>query len=194
MRPVTRIAEGTPRELTRRAAIRLAGAAGLAAAAGAALSVAPASPAKASQNGWRWCRQCQGLWYAGNPTLGVCPARGTNGHSFVSSGDYTLPGALDIINNGDQDGWSWCNRCAGLWYEYSGVPGVCPAGPGGHDATGSENYGLYQNRPFGQPNWRWCHQCQGLWFSGNSTPGVCPAPGTAGHSYAGSGNYNLDAG
>lgn len=194
MRPTRGTAEGTPRELTRRAAIRLAGAAGLAAAAGAALSIAPASPAQASQNGWRWCRQCQGLWYAGNPTPGVCPARGTNGHSVVLSGNYTIPESLDIFGTGDQWGWAWCNRCAGLWFAWSDAPGACPAGSGGHDGTGSEVYALYQNRPFWQPNWRWCHQCQGLWFAGNSTAGVCPAPGAAGHSFAGSGSYNLNAG
>ena len=77
-------------ELTRRGALRLAGATGLAAAAGAVLSVAPASPAQASQNGWRWCRQCQGLWFAGNSTSGACPAFGTAGHSSAGSGDYRL--------------------------------------------------------------------------------------------------------
>ena len=45
------------------------------------------------------------------------------------------------------------------------------------------------NSGSGQGQWRWCHQCQGMWFGAN---GVCPAPGTAGHSLAGSGNYHLD--
>jgi len=54
----------------------MAGVTGLAAAVGTALAVAPASPASASQAGWRWCRLCQGLWYAGNPTAGVCPSNG----------------------------------------------------------------------------------------------------------------------
>ena len=62
----------------------------LAAAAGAALPVAPASPAQAFQNGWRWYRECQGLWFAGNGTNGVCPARIALGHSLAGSGDYRI--------------------------------------------------------------------------------------------------------
>jgi hypothetical protein len=31
-----------------------------------------------------------------------------------------------------------------------------------------------------------------MWFGANGTGGACPAPGTAGHSLAGSGNYHLD--
>jgi hypothetical protein len=179
--------------LSRRGVIRLAGAAGLVAATGAVLTVAPASPAQASQNGWRWCRQCQGLWFAGNPTLGVCPARGTIGHDYIFSGDYTLPKASDDNwGTGGQFGWDWCNRCAGLWYGRNNTS-ACPAG-GGHDGTGSGGYALDVNSGGGQANWRWCQQCQGLWFGGNGTAGVCPAPGTAYHSFAGSGNYHLDVG
>jgi hypothetical protein len=178
-------------ELSRRGLIRLAGTTGLAAAASAVLAAAPASPAQASQNGWRWCRQCQGLWFAGNPTLGVCPARGAAGHSFVLSGDYALPRTSDILADG-QGGWFWCNRCAGLWYGLNGTRGGCPAGPGGHDVTGSTSYSLDVNSGGGQGNWRWCRQCQGLWFAGNRTGGVCPVLGAAGHNLAGSGVYYLD--
>jgi hypothetical protein len=192
MRPSHSSRGKNPAELTRRGTIRLAGAAGLAAAAGVVLAAAPASPALASQNGWRWCRQCQGLWFAGNPTLGVCPAPGSAGHSFVFSGDYTLPKATDVFT-GDQSGWLWCTRCAGLWYALNGTPGVCPAGPGGHEYGGGFSYSLDLGGG-GQSNWRWCQQCQGLWFAGNRTGGACPASAAAGHSLAGSGNYHLDVG
>jgi hypothetical protein len=178
-------------ELTRRGVFRLAGAASLAAAAGAVLSVAPASPALASQNGWRWCRQCQGLWFAGNPTAGVCPATGTAGHSFLLSSDYTLTRGSDSLFSG-QDGWYWCNRCAGLWYALNRTGGACPAGAGGHSITGSDSYALDVNSGGGQGNWRWCFECQGLWFAGNRTRGVCPVLGTGGHGIAGSGIYSLD--
>jgi hypothetical protein len=77
-------------ELSRRGLIRLAGTTGLAAAASAVLAAAPASPAQASQNGWRWCRQCQGLWFAGNRTGGVCPVLGAAGHNLAGSGVYYL--------------------------------------------------------------------------------------------------------
>jgi hypothetical protein len=190
MRPVTATAEGTPRELTRRGAIRLAGAAGLAAAAGAVLAAAPASPAQASQDWWRWCRLCQGLWFGFNNTPGVCPARAT-GHSYTGSGNYTLATSQDTFALG-QIGWYWCCRCQGLWYSANRSISACPAGPGGHEYAGSGDYVLEVNSGSGQGQWRWCHQCQGLWFGANGTGGVCPAPGTAGHSLAGSGNYHLD--
>ncbi len=140
-------------DVTRRGAIRLAGAAGLAAAAGAVLSVAPASVAQASQNGWRWCHLCQGLWFAGNPTLGVCPANGTAGHSLAGSGNYTLTTSAAFPGQRD---WFWCHRCAGLWYAGSSIRGgACPAGPGGHEIFGSTDYSLDVNSGGDQGNWRW---------------------------------------
>jgi hypothetical protein len=42
------------------------------------------------QDDWRWCDQCEGLWFAGNGTFGVCPAAG-GGHSESGSGDYFIP-------------------------------------------------------------------------------------------------------
>jgi len=179
-------------ELSRRGAIRLAGAAGLAVAAGAVLSVAPASPALADQNGWRWCRQCQGLWFGGNPTFGVCPARAA-GHSLAGSSNYALSDASDITATGQED-WFWCCLCAGLWYVRNGTSGACPASPAGHSTAGSGMYALDVNSGSGQTNqanWRWCPLCQGLWFAANGTGGVCPAR-AAGHSLAGSGNYHLN--
>jgi len=177
-------------ELTRRGAIRLAGAAGLAAAAGAVLSAVPASPALADQNGWRWCHFCQGLWFAGNPTRGVCPALGTAGHSMAGSGNYSLQTSPHFLYG--QTEWFWCHRCQGLWYRGNNILGVCPAGAGGHDFAGSNDYAIDVNGGSGQANWRWCQLCQGLWFAANGTGGACPAPGTAGHSMDGSGNYHLD--
>jgi hypothetical protein len=176
-------------DLTRRGLFRLAGTTGLAAAAGTVLAAVPASVAQAGQAGWRWCRLCQGLWFAGNPTLGVCPAAGTAGHSFVGSGNYTVPSADDFIHG--QVGWFWCYRCQGLWYALNGTHGACPAGPGGHEQTGSDLYAPDVNTPNDQGNWRWCFECQGLWFAGNHTRGVCPVLGTGGHGMAGSGIYYL---
>src|SRR5215831_5098077 len=178
--------------LSRRKVLRLAGAAGaagVAMAVGTTLAVTPASPANASQSGWRWCRLCQGFWFAGNPTTGACPANGTAGHSFVGSGNYAIPRSSDWFG-GDQPLWRWCNKCEGLWYAGNGTSGVCPAG-GGHDDTGSGDYSLNKDGGDGQANWRWCHFCQGLWFSANATGGVCPANGSNGHSASGSGNYHI---
>jgi Zn finger protein HypA/HybF involved in hydrogenase expression len=41
-----------------------------------------------SQPGWRWCRKCQGLFFAGNQTNGRCPAGA--GHDPKDSGEYSL--------------------------------------------------------------------------------------------------------
>jgi hypothetical protein len=42
------------------------------------------------QSNWRWCQDCQGLWFAGNGTNGVCPARIALGHSLAGSGNYHI--------------------------------------------------------------------------------------------------------
>jgi hypothetical protein len=39
-----------------------------------------------------------------------------------------------------QDNWRWCNKCQGLFFAGHGA-GACPLG-GGHDSTGSGDYGL----------------------------------------------------
>ena len=40
------------------------------------------------QGQWRWCHQCQGMWFGANGTGGACPAPGTAGHSLA--GNYHL--------------------------------------------------------------------------------------------------------
>jgi hypothetical protein len=40
------------------------------------------------QENWRWCKKCEGLFYAGHATKGVCPAGGT--HMPEGSGNYRL--------------------------------------------------------------------------------------------------------
>jgi hypothetical protein len=40
------------------------------------------------QGDWKWCSQCQGLFFSGGNTLGVCPAKGA--HNDAGSGDYLL--------------------------------------------------------------------------------------------------------
>lgn len=41
------------------------------------------------QDNWRWCRACQGLFFAGGSTLGHCP-KNPNGHDGSQSGNYIL--------------------------------------------------------------------------------------------------------
>lgn len=139
----------------------------------------------AGQDNWRWCRKCQGIYFAGSST-GACPAGG--GHDHSGSGDYTLLQGLDAAAG--QDNWRWCNKCQGLAFAGNPALGSCPGG-GNHDHVGSGNYKLVFNNPAdpGQKNWRWCNKCQGLHFAGNFLAGACPAGG--GHDHAGSGNYDL---
>jgi hypothetical protein len=135
-----------------------------------------------AQANWRWCNKCQGLFFAGNPTTGYCPAGG--GHDFGGSGNY----ALAIAPGPGQDNWRWCNKCQGLFFAGNPTTGSCPAG-GGHDFGESGDYAVAFAPGTGQANWRWCNKCQGLFFAGNPTTGYCPAGG--GHDYDGSGDYVL---
>lgn len=41
------------------------------------------------QDDWRWCHKCQGLFYGGKDTRGICPAD-SNEHSREGSNNYTL--------------------------------------------------------------------------------------------------------
>ena len=50
-------------------------------------SEGPMAPGGA-QRGWRWCNQCEGLFYAGGPAPGMCPAGGP--HVAEGSGAYVV--------------------------------------------------------------------------------------------------------
>jgi len=143
---------------------------------------APASPVT-TQDNWRWCNKCTGLFFAGNATLGVCPAGGT--HNLTGSGDYHL--IDNTPSDPGQHDWRWCNKCAGLFFAGNATLGICATG-GMHDPIGSGDYSLSGNGS-GQHDWRWCNKCAGLFFAGNATLGACPAGGT--HDLTGSGDYVL---
>lgn len=141
--------------------------------------------ANTTQDGWRWCKKCQGMFFSIN-SAGVCPKGG--GHDGSGSGHYTLE--HNNSNASGQDNWRWCNKCQGLFFGGNATSGDCPASEH-HNAKGSGNYTLKHNdaNASGQPDWRWCHKCQGLFFAGNK-PGQCPAGGQ--HSTDGSGQYKVD--
>ena len=139
----------------------------------------------AFQDGWFWCRKCEGLYFAFNPTQGRCPAGGA--HTNSGSGAYRLV----LIGEG-QVNWRWCRKCEGLFFFGSVNFGRCPAGAV-HDPFGSADYVLEQNAQFvsfsKQAGWRWCRKCQGLFFGQNLTNGRCPSGGA--HDPTQSGDYNL---
>jgi hypothetical protein len=133
----------------------------------------------AGQPDWRWCRKCQGLFFAGHSKFGVCPAKGP--HHALGSGNYMLALEAGI----GQTNWRWCFKCESLFF--AGNASRCSGG-GAHDASQSGNYTLAYNGGMGQNKWRHCQACSGLFFSGNNTPGVCPTS-PAGHYYVNSADY-----
>jgi len=49
------------------------------------------SRAADGQPGWKWCSKCQGLFFSGNQSAGICPSGGQ--HDGSNSGEYSLRGA-----------------------------------------------------------------------------------------------------
>jgi hypothetical protein len=139
-----------------------------------------------NQAGWRWCNKCQGLFFAGSATQGVCPAWGA--HDSTGSGNYQLEANVPAAPG--QHNWRWCHKCQGLFFASHPFQGRCPAGDA-HANVGSGNYILMSFSPggAGQHNWRWCNKCEGLFFAGGFNLGICPAWDA--HDLSGSGDYAL---
>ena len=132
--------------MSRRQALKYGG---LAAAVPLLTGMRPAEKSRQSdqdgQDDWRWCDQCQGLWYAGNGTGGVCPAGGS--HALSANGDnYVLDDDSNGGSHGGQDNWQWCDQCQGPWYAGNGTGGVCPAGGSHALSTNGNNYTLDNHR------------------------------------------------
>lgn len=148
----------------------------------------------ARQGGWRWCWKCQGLFFAGNPSQGACPAGSS--HDPSQSGQYDMLFGDAIL--GAQNAWRWCQKCQGLFFSGNPSQGVCPflsflPGPTGnsHDGSASAHYSLmFGDQSTGtQGGWRWCQKCQGLFFSGSPAQGPCPAGGN--HDSSASAQYGV---
>jgi hypothetical protein len=157
----------------------------------------------ANQDGWQFCRRCQGL-YRGSvhrggqeyALVGQCPASAKYGslilHDSMQAPPYVLrvqgPNDKSGPQTGMQFGWKCCKKCQGLFFANNPDPGACPAG-GKHDGSQNPTLGL---RMGGQgvggmhTGWRWCRKCQGM-FCSVFEPGVCPAGGA--HDATQSGQY-----
>lgn len=126
------------------------------------------------QEGWRWCRKCEGMWFGLDPAVSCCPAGGQ--HTHEGSGLYQLP--MDYRASSGQYAWRWCQKCQGLFFggHYMSA-GACPEG-GQHDGKASADYtmiyGTSGNADWTQNNWRWCDKCQGMHYG---VGGICPAGG-----------------
>jgi hypothetical protein len=94
-----------------------------------------------------------------------------------------------------QDGWRFCNQCAGLIFAYQGSDGICPATGGPHKyrtpPLGSRNYTLSDDvQAPGEPNWKYCRKCHVLFYDmpGSRCPVTTP---TNQHDPSASGNYRI---
>ncbi|GAA3856432.1 hypothetical protein GCM10022243_22060 [Saccharothrix violaceirubra] len=155
---------------------------GLALGIASVFAVTGTASAVGVQWGWRYCRDCKGLFYGGAGN-GVCTADG-NGHDPSLSGDYGLEYAYNPVPADYQSDWRLCVRCQGLAYDSPG--GVCPSDGERHSTVGSYDYALYHGSgyPWRQGDWRHCIRCQGLHYAGVTPLGWCPAIGR--HSTQGS--------
>ncbi|CAG8635668.1 12303_t:CDS:2 [Acaulospora colombiana] len=86
-----------------------------------------------TQDNWRWCNKCQGLFYHGSGN-GVCPVGGS--HNPDTSGDYKLKVEANPGSN-EQNNWRWCKKCQSLAYDGSGTP--VDSSPSGAGATAAKD-------------------------------------------------------
>ncbi len=143
------------------------------------------------QDNWRWCKKCEGLFFAGR-SQGVCPSGGS--HDSSSSCEYILH--MNQANAQGPQNWRWCNKCQGLYDDkLFSHNKICPAG-GAHNSNGSSHYILHAKEVDGfgltfQSNWYWCEKCGGLFYLQSNSHPICPAggPHKGGHT-----NYVLRTG
>ncbi len=106
------------------------------------------------QPGWRFCGNCGGLFWDGDPNFkGVC------------------------VNGRGQPDWRYCGKCGGLFWD--GDPnfkGLCPRGQT-HSAIGL-NFVLPSNMTgggIGQAEWRFCGNCGVLFWNHDASQTRCPS-------------------
>lgn len=138
-----------------------------------ALAGLPGTANAFAQEGWRWCRKCQIMFFAQDRAggFGVCPA---GGRHDPSASDYYYLRMEPEIAGVQQGGWSWCMKCMGLYGSVGANMGACPAGGSHNNFSGAYAAVLGEEGPGQQGGWRWCRKCMGM-FYGRAGGGVCPA-------------------
>jgi len=132
------------------------------------------------QTAWRWCRKCQGLYYAGtsDDPGGKCV---TGGPHDGSGPEYALSLTGGPAVGSRQSGWRWCRKCMMLAFDGHRI---C-AGGGSHIHVGSKDHVLDLDAAgslaLGQRGWRWCDYCYSLVWGLSSSYGSCPGK-TGGHN------------
>jgi len=137
----------------------------------------------ADQPDWRFCRNCNELFFNGfADNKGKCP--GTGGGHLAAGFNFLIPFDVPESPNA-QGGWRNCMKCQAMFFD--GFPdnkGSCPVG-GGHEVfPGSFAFVIPHSLPETvneQAFWRNCMKCQVMWFDGFPTKGVCPRGG--GHEF-----------
>jgi hypothetical protein len=130
------------------------------------------------QYAWRFCRNCNVLYYDGYAHKGVCAKPPSFGSTlfepapvdpklYTKKAPYALfePGAVDpgkLVPGPSNPLWKRQHEAAGFIFILS------------HS---------YPPQPYQQPGWRFCHKCSALFFDGYIENGVCPNGG--GHEAAG---------
>jgi hypothetical protein len=157
--------------------------------------------AQTVQAEWRWCNQCQVLFFGPQVNSSKC----TNGrlHNLSGSGSYHLPhnnivmkASAPVVQQVQQtsmssaqfqDKWGWCKKCMNMFFTAAGG-GKCAAG-GAHDNSASYNYSVPHSSNPGhkaQENWRWCKNCHAICFGGMGQGSCVPS---GGHDFSASYSY-----
>ncbi|KGN37999.1 hypothetical protein [Knoellia aerolata] len=138
-----------------------------------------------TQDGWRRCNVCEGIFFMDSPGQSCV---GGAMHRWPTSAEYKAP--WGDVEADCQAGWGRCNKCGGLCF--TGNPGVCfdqaPHTYDEFDATYNVPFG---GQPECETGWRWCSKCQRLWHLPHqgSSGTACFAGGE--HDPAGSFEYVL---
>jgi hypothetical protein len=80
-------------------------------------------PPPNTQNAWRFCGKCHGMFFDGSPDKGHCPAgagHAAQGFNFVLLHDVPPP-------PNTQNAWRFCGKCHGMFFDGSPDKGHCPA-------------------------------------------------------------------
>jgi hypothetical protein len=131
------------------------------------------------QDAWNFCTKCNGMFFNGYSTKGVCPGPGPGDGHQAAGFDFVLPFQPTAVQG--QPSWRFCQNCFCLFFkdEHSSFRGVCPMTGQGHSDAGfvfvlpfvpDPSIG---GGPEGQRSWRYCAKCAGLFFDGYSQKGVC---------------------
>ena len=106
------------------------------------------------QNGWRWCSQCDVLFWGEQQNNSICPGSSYYSILPLMGGPHVFGNPPTIYDvqfgnwSGDVQGnWRWCMYCQELYWGQDLSHSVCPAnnpnGEGlGNHATGETDYYL----------------------------------------------------